>query len=76
MVNNWNCELIYLSKITEMEPQATDHISSNKRQASNKRCPLISTASMSIYIEISASPITSAAPLNAAFIRIVTILYQ
>ena len=50
-------------------------ISSNKPRASNKRHPLISTATLGIHIEISASPLISAAPLNTALIRIVTILY-
>ena len=50
-------------------------ISSNKRQTSNNRRPLISTAPLSIHIEISASPLKSAASKNAAFIRIVTIFH-
>ena len=40
-------------------------IHSNKRWASNEHCTLRS-----------ASPLISATPLNAAFIRIVTIFYQ
>ena len=50
-------------------------ISSNKRLASNKRYPLISAAPLGIVIEISASPLISAPPLNAALIRIVAIFY-
>ena len=50
-------------------------ISSNKHQVSNKRHPLTSAAPVSIHIEISVSPLISAATLNAALIRIVTILY-
>ena len=51
-------------------------ISSNKHQASNERRPLISAASLGIHIEISASPVISGTPLNAALIRIVTMFYQ
>ena len=50
-------------------------ISSNKSRASNKHHPLISTAPLGIHIEISASPLISAAPLNAALTEIVTISY-
>ena len=42
--------------------------SCNKRRASNKCRPLISVAPLGIHIEISASSLTSAAPLNAALI--------
>ena len=45
------------------------------RRVSNKRRPLICAAPLVIHIEISASPLISAAPLNAALIRIVTIFY-
>ena len=51
------------------------HISSNKRRASNQHRPLISAAPLGIHIEISASPLISAATLNAALIRIVAIFY-
>ena len=42
-------------------------ISSNKHRVSNKR--------VGVHIEIRVSPLISAAALNAALIRIVTILY-
>ena len=48
---------------------------SNKRRASNKLRPLISAATLSIHIEISASPLISAAPLNKVLIKRVTIFY-
>ena len=58
-------------------------ISSNKRRASNKRRPLTSFAPLDIHIEISPPPprppaprLISAAPLNTALIKIVTVLYQ
>ena len=38
--------------------------------STNKRCPLISAAPLGIHIEISASFLISAAPLNATLIRI------
>ena len=46
----------------------TYRTSCNKRRASNKGRPLISAAPLGIHIEISASPLTSTAPLNAALI--------
>ena len=48
---------------------------SNKRRASNKRRRLKNAAPLGIYIEISASPLIRAAPINAALIRIVTIFH-
>ena len=51
-------------------------ISSNKRRASNKRRSLISTMPLGIHIEISASPLINAAPLNTGLIRIATKFYQ
>ena len=52
-------------------------VSSNKRQASNKHHPLISTALLGAHInEISASPLITAASLNVALIRIFTIFYK
>ena len=50
------------------------HIFSNKRRASNKSHPPISTAPLGFHIETSVSPLTSAAPLNVVLIRIVIIL--
>ena len=50
-------------------------ISCNKCWASNKCCPLIKAAPLAIHIEISGSPLISAAPPNAGLIRIVTIFY-
>ena len=50
-------------------------ISSNKHRVSNKRNPLTNAAPLGINIEISVSPLISAATLNAALIRIATILY-
>ena len=40
-------------------------ISSNKRRVSNKGHPLMSTSPLGIYIEINASLLINAAPLNA-----------
>ena len=49
--------------------------SSNKHWVSKKRHPLISAAPLGIQTEISTAPLISAAPLNAALIRIVSIFY-
>ena len=65
--------LHYLALDTDT-PFIIYRICSNKRRASKPR-PLISATSMGIYIEISTSPLISAAPLNAGLIRIVTIFY-
>ena len=46
-----------------------------KRRASNKRRPLKSAGRLSINIEISASPLIIAAPLNLTLIRIANIFY-
>ena len=50
-------------------------ISSNKPRVSNKDCPQTNAAPLDIYIEISASPLISATPLNVALIRLVATFY-
>ena len=47
----------------------------SKLRASNKHGTLINAIPLGIHIEISASPLISAAPLNTVLIRIVTIFY-
>ena len=51
------------------------HISSNKCWASNKGHPLLSATPLGIHIEISASPLINAAPLNVTLITTVTTYY-
>ena len=73
--SKWSHSLLDLSDCGQTGNKTCYHTSSNKHQASNKYCPLLSTAPLGIHIKISASPLKSTALLNVAFNRIVTIFY-